>query len=78
MAISPAPRDYRTLIAAASLIAGPLLMAIGDLLHPEERMAPGGGPAGAAGRAAVPPSVLLGGLQSSRVGINRVARCRVI
>jgi hypothetical protein len=40
MAISSAPRDYRTLIAAASLIAGPLLMAIGDLLHPEERMAP--------------------------------------
>ena len=40
MAISSAPRDYRTLIAAASLILGPLLMAIGDLLHPEERMAP--------------------------------------
>ena len=40
MASSSAPRDYRTLIAAASLIAGPLLMAIGDLLHPEERMAP--------------------------------------
>ena len=40
MAISSAPRDYRTLIAAASLVAGPLLMAIGDLLHPEERMAP--------------------------------------
>jgi hypothetical protein len=40
MAISSAPRDYRTLIAAASLIAGPLLMAIGDPLHPEERMAP--------------------------------------
>ena len=40
MAISSAPRDYRTLIAAASLILGPLLMAIGDLLHPEERMTP--------------------------------------
>jgi len=40
MATSSAPRGYRTLIAAASLIAGPLLMAIGDLLHPEERMAP--------------------------------------
>ena len=40
MAISSAPRDFRTFIAAASLIAGPLLMAIGDLLHPEERMAP--------------------------------------
>jgi len=40
MAISSAPRDYRTLIAAASLIVGPLLMAVGDLLHPEERMAP--------------------------------------
>jgi hypothetical protein len=39
MAISSTPRDYRTLIAAASLVAGPLLMAIGDLLHPQERMA---------------------------------------
>jgi hypothetical protein len=39
VAISPAPRDYRTFIAAASLVVGPLLMAIGDLLHPEERMA---------------------------------------
>jgi hypothetical protein len=38
MGISAAPRDYRTLIAAASLIGGPLLMSIGDLLHPEERM----------------------------------------
>ncbi len=38
MAISPATRDYRTLIAAASLIVGPLLMSIGDLFHPEERM----------------------------------------
>jgi hypothetical protein len=36
---SPSP-DYRTLIAAASLVVGPLLMAGGDLLHPEERMAP--------------------------------------
>ena len=35
---SPVTRDYRTLIAAASLIAGPLLMTIGDLFHPEERM----------------------------------------
>jgi hypothetical protein len=40
MAIPSAPRDYRILVAAASLIAGPLLMAVGDLLHPEERMAP--------------------------------------
>jgi hypothetical protein len=40
MAISSAPRDYRTRIAAASLIAGPLLMTVGDLLHPQERMAP--------------------------------------
>jgi len=40
MTNSSAPRDYRTLIAAASLVSGPLLMAIGDLLHPEERMAP--------------------------------------
>jgi hypothetical protein len=40
MAISSTPRDYRTLVAVASLIVGPLIMAIGDLLHPEERMAP--------------------------------------
>jgi hypothetical protein len=38
MGISPGRRDYRTLIAAASLIVGPLLMTIGDLFHPEERM----------------------------------------
>src|SRR5215213_8947 len=38
MAIARPPRDYRALIAAASLIAGPLLMSIGDLFHPEERM----------------------------------------
>jgi hypothetical protein len=38
MEIPPATRDYRTLIAAASLIVGPLLMTIGDLFHPEERM----------------------------------------
>jgi hypothetical protein len=40
MANSPAARDHRTIIAAASLIAGPLLMAIGDLLHPQESMMP--------------------------------------
>jgi hypothetical protein len=40
MAISTAPRSYRTLVSAASLVAGPLLMAIGDLLHPEESMLP--------------------------------------
>src|SRR6059036_308706 len=34
MGISPAPHDYQTLIAAASLIVGPLLMTIGDLFHP--------------------------------------------
>jgi hypothetical protein len=38
MGIPPATRDYRTLIAAASLIVGPHLMTIGDLFHPEERM----------------------------------------
>ena len=38
MGISPATRNYRTFIAAASLIVGPLLMTIGDLFHPEERM----------------------------------------
>jgi hypothetical protein len=40
MGISPATRDYRTFIAAASLIVGPLLMIIGDLFRPEERMDP--------------------------------------
>lgn len=40
MALSSSPRDYRTMISAASLVAGPLIMSIGDLLHPEERMAP--------------------------------------
>jgi hypothetical protein len=40
MAVSSVPRDYQSLIAAASLIVGPLLMAVGDLLHPEESMAP--------------------------------------
>ena len=38
MGIFLATRDDRTLIAAASLIVGPLLMTIGDLFHPEERM----------------------------------------
>ena len=38
MAISPAMHDYRTRIAAASLVLGPLLMTIGDFFHPEERM----------------------------------------
>ena len=40
MTFSGASLDYRTRIAALSLVAGPLLMAIGDLMHPEERMAP--------------------------------------
>ncbi len=40
MALSSSPRDLRTLVAAASLFTGPLLMSIGDLLHPEERMDP--------------------------------------
>jgi hypothetical protein len=40
MARSSSPRDFPTLVAAASLFTGPLLMSIGDLLHPEERMAP--------------------------------------
>jgi len=38
MGTSSATRDYRTLVAAASLIVGPLLMSIGDLFHPEERL----------------------------------------
>ena len=33
-----AARDYRTRIAAASLVIGPLLMAVGDLFHPEESL----------------------------------------
>lgn len=37
-AASP-PRTYHTIIPALSLVAGPLLMTVGDLLHPEERMA---------------------------------------
>jgi hypothetical protein len=40
MATASTSRDYRTRIAAASLIGGPLLMAVGDLLHPQESMAP--------------------------------------
>jgi hypothetical protein len=40
MARTSSPRDYRTPISAISLVAGPLIMSIGDLLHPEERMAP--------------------------------------
>jgi len=40
MVIASGLRDYRTLVAAASLVVGPLLMTIGDLLHPQERMAP--------------------------------------
>ena len=40
MAHSSSPRDYRTTISAGSLVAGPLIMSIGDLLHPQERMAP--------------------------------------
>lgn len=37
MNISPATRDYQTIIAVASLVIGPLLMAVGSLVHPEER-----------------------------------------
>ena len=40
MPIPSTPPRYRTLIAAASLIVGPLVMALGDLLHPKESMAP--------------------------------------
>jgi MFS family permease len=38
MGVSTAKLDYRTRIAAASLVVAPLLMTIGDLFHPEERM----------------------------------------
>jgi hypothetical protein len=30
------PHGYQTLIGAASLAVGPLVMAVGDLLHPKE------------------------------------------
>jgi hypothetical protein len=40
MALTSSPRDLRTLVAAASLFTGPLLMSIGDLLYPKERMDP--------------------------------------
>ena len=40
MATASTSRDYRTRIAAASLVGGPLLMAVGDLLHPQESMVP--------------------------------------
>lgn len=38
MSTSPGTRDHRTLIAAASIVVGPLLMSIGDLLHPKESL----------------------------------------
>ena len=40
MSTPPASRRPGILLAAASLVTGPLLMSIGDLLHPDERMAP--------------------------------------
>lgn len=36
--MSPSTRSYRTTVEAASLVLGPLLMSIGDLLHPKEKM----------------------------------------
>ncbi len=36
--MSSSTRSYRTAIAAASLVLGPLLMSVGDLLHPKESM----------------------------------------
>jgi len=38
METSVPTRDYRTLIAVASLIVGPLVMSVGDLIHPAESM----------------------------------------
>ena len=38
MGTSLATRDRRALVAAVSLVVGPLLMSIGDLFHPEERL----------------------------------------
>src|SRR5688500_9049846 len=40
MSTPPASRRPGIVLAAASLVTGPLLMSIGDLLHPDERMAP--------------------------------------
>jgi hypothetical protein len=34
----PSTRGYRTVFEAASLVLGPLLMSIGDLIHPREEM----------------------------------------
>jgi hypothetical protein len=39
MATDSPLRDRQPLLARASLVIGPLLMAIGDLIHPQERMA---------------------------------------
>ncbi|HJQ11670.1 MAG TPA: hypothetical protein VJ840_11635 [Gemmatimonadaceae bacterium] len=36
MEVAPRPSRYRTVIGAASLIIGPALMSVGDLLHPHE------------------------------------------
>jgi len=35
---SPSTGNYRTVVAATSLVVGPLLMSAGDLMHPEERI----------------------------------------
>ncbi len=40
MSTASAPSRPGIRLAAASLVTGPLLMSIGDLLHPDERMAP--------------------------------------
>ena len=39
MTAASLPRTCRTIIPAISLVTGPLLMTVGDLLHPEERIA---------------------------------------
>ncbi len=36
--MTSSPRNYRTWVAAASLVVGPLVMSVGDLIHPEESM----------------------------------------
>src|SRR5215216_4816541 len=38
MPIASSTRDYRTPVATVSLVVGPLIMTIGDLIHPDESM----------------------------------------
>src|SRR6188474_3463366 len=40
MAVLSGDRRFQRVATAISLVVGPLLMSIGDLMHPEERMLP--------------------------------------